>query len=75
MVFWPYAVCYGLLIPCFLLYLYTRQHVFLRYSRSPLELMGDAHNKDRLTVGLQELEGLSGVGIDGGLPCLAIDHH
>eukprot|EP00434_Breviolum_minutum_P025627 symbB.v1.2.022644.t1/scaffold2018.1/size92264/4 len=37
-VFWPCAVCYGVLIPCFLLYLYARQHLVLRYSRMPLEL-------------------------------------
>lgn len=37
-VFWPCAACYGVLIPCFLFYLYTRQHVMLRNSRMPLEL-------------------------------------
>eukprot|EP00434_Breviolum_minutum_P025626 symbB.v1.2.022643.t1/scaffold2018.1/size92264/3 len=37
-VFWPCAVCYCVLIPCFLLYLYARQHWVLRYSRMPLEL-------------------------------------
>eukprot|EP00434_Breviolum_minutum_P025625 symbB.v1.2.022642.t1/scaffold2018.1/size92264/2 len=37
-VFWPCAVCYGVLIPCFLFYLYARQHLVLRYSRMPLEL-------------------------------------
>lgn len=30
-VFWPCAVCYGILIPCFLFYLYTWQHIVLRH--------------------------------------------
>eukprot|EP00435_Cladocopium_sp_Y103_P059189 s57_g21.t1 len=37
-VFWPCAVCYAILIPCFLFYLYVRQHLVLRYTRMPLEL-------------------------------------
>ena len=27
-------------IPCFLFYLYVRQHLVLRYTRMPLELSG-----------------------------------
>ncbi|CAE7867432.1 ERECTA [Symbiodinium necroappetens] len=52
-VFWPCAICYGILIPCFLFYLYFRQHVLLRYSRVPLQLM-QGGKEQHLAVGLQD---------------------
>ncbi|OLQ11624.1 hypothetical protein AK812_SmicGene4492 [Symbiodinium microadriaticum] len=57
-VFWPCAICYGILIPCFLFYLYVRQHVLLRYSRVPLQLTRGG-KEQRMAVGLQ-------VSVDGG---------
>lgn len=53
-VFWPCAVCYGILVPCFLLYLYMRQHVFLRYCRAPLKISHGTKDEDHLEVGLEE---------------------
>jgi len=52
-VFWPCAVCYGVLIPCFLLYLYARQHLVLRYSRMPLELTRGS-KREHLAVSHQD---------------------
>jgi len=54
-VFRPCAACYGVLIPCFLFYLYTRQHVMLRNSRMPLELQSGLKGQNRLAVGIQDL--------------------
>ena len=52
-VFWPCAICYGILIPSFLFTLYARQHVVLRYSRVPLELH-EGHQEETLAVGVQD---------------------
>ncbi|CAE7870227.1 GSO1, partial [Symbiodinium necroappetens] len=52
-VFWPCAICYGILIPCFLFYLYFRQHVLLRYSRVPLQLT-QGGKEQHLAVGVQD---------------------
>lgn len=53
-VFWPCAVCYGILIPCFLFYLYTWQHIVLRYNRMPMEIKGNK-GENQLAVGFQDI--------------------
>ncbi|CAE7240212.1 SIK1 [Symbiodinium sp. CCMP2456] len=53
-VFWPCAICYSILIPCFLIYLYLRQHKLLHIKRAPLQVNNGNKDECSFYVAMEE---------------------